>query len=87
MKDKNIESVLEAILVNQNEGMDEMNKNLEAIIVQGEERNLEPILENMIIQNDESQKILTDINNSIKELVALIKPLLKKMIVEELKKM
>jgi hypothetical protein len=66
-EDTNIEPVLEAILMNQNEGMDEMNKNLEAIIVQGEENNLEPILENMIIQNDESQKILTDINNSIKE--------------------
>lgn len=67
MQDTNIEPVLEAILVNQNEGMDEMNKNLEAIIVQNEENKLEPILENMIIQNDESQKILTDINNSIKE--------------------
>lgn len=60
MQDTNIEPVLEAILVNQNEGMDEMNKNLEAIIVQNEENKLEPILENMIIQNDENTQKIVD---------------------------
>lgn len=33
-QDTNIEPVLEAILLNQKEGNDEVNKNLEALIVQ-----------------------------------------------------